>query len=193
MATFPSFAEFLKQLSAKKPEIVLKYLEKAEDVLTDFLPAVLQGLSQSEQASAARQLMDRWADEGRHLGSVARHLRLTKDAPADLMRKVGKKALAAKDLIALIEIITAIVTHEAVSLIDPIVVPAVQAFTEAGDTRWVRAVWFLRELPTFLSAFSESQSQILLDNLLLCARIDHDEEAVLRWIADKSPAMVWRS
>lgn len=191
-ATFLSFQEFLKQLSGKKPEIVLKYLEKDENALTDFLPAVLQGLDQSEQTSAARQFMERWTDQGCHLRAIARHLQLTKDAPVDLIRKVGEKALDVKDFIALIEIIATIVKHNAVPLIDPIAVPAVQALTETANTRWVNAVWFLEELRTFLSTFSESQSQVLVNNLVLCARIDHHQEVILRWIADKFPAMVWR-
>ena len=56
MATFPSFAEFLKQLAACSPDIVLAYLKRG-DALTGFLPAVLAGLAASSKPSIATDVM----------------------------------------------------------------------------------------------------------------------------------------
>jgi len=140
MATFPSFGEFLVQLSKRSPEIVFGYIDKGDDVLTPFLPVVLQGLNESNQAAAALKLMERWIEQGQHLAAIARHLRLTKGASADLIRKAGQKAIDAKDVIAVIEGIAAIVANKAFDLVDPIVMPGLRLLTEQNDTRWVSAI-----------------------------------------------------
>jgi ppGpp synthetase/RelA/SpoT-type nucleotidyltranferase len=192
MAVFPSFGEFLVQLSKRSPEIVFAYLDKGDDVLTPFLPAVLQGLNESNQATAALKLMERWIEQGQHLAAIARHLRLTKGASADLMRKTGQKALDAKDVIGVIEVIAAIVPNKAFDLVDPVVMPGLRLLTEQNDTRWVSAIWFMPELSEFLTHLSESQSETVLENLVLCDRIDHEEEHMLTAIAGSYPRSVWR-
>jgi ppGpp synthetase/RelA/SpoT-type nucleotidyltranferase len=191
-ATFPNFCEFLKQVAARSPEIMLRYLEKGDDVLSGFLPAILEGLQQSEH-SASLGLLERWVEEGRHLASIARHLRLTKGGSGKLIRRVGQKALDTKDLIATIEIIAAVVANSAVDLVDSIVVPGIRHFTTIGDTRWVHAIWFMPELQTFVrKKMSEAHCEVVLDNLTLCVRIDHDEESILQPIAVNFPRLVWR-
>src|SRR6267378_3384840 len=82
-AMFPSFTEFLKQLSARSPAIVLGYLTKNEELLSPFLPAILNGLERSEQRAEALALMNRWVDQGRHLSAIARHLRIVADSRPD--------------------------------------------------------------------------------------------------------------
>jgi len=192
MATFPSFGEFLKELSKRSPGIVFGYLRKGDEVLTPFLPAVLHGLGESDQADAALKLMERWIEQGQHLAAIARHLRFTKGASEALMRKAGQKALDTKDMIAVIELIAAIVANKTFDLVDSIVIPGMRLFTELNDTRWARAVWFMPELGEFLTHLSEPQSEVMLENLVLCPRIDHDEEHILRAIAGTYPRSVWR-
>ncbi|MFN3855684.1 MAG: hypothetical protein ACK4M0_14930 [Phreatobacter sp.] len=190
MATFPSFAEFLKQLAARSPEIVLSYLERG-DALAGFLPAVLGGLASSPKPSIALDVMEAWTAEGKHLAAIARHLRLTKDASPDLLRKVGEKTLDAKDPIAIIEIIAAVVANDQIDLADSIVVPGIRHLTAVGDTRWVSAIWFMPNLQAFVSKLSEGQCEAILENMTLCHRIDHDEESILVPIADNFPRSVW--
>lgn len=190
MATFPSFAEFLKQLAARSPEIVLSYLKRG-DSLAGFLPAVLGGLATSSKPSTASDVMEAWTAEGKHLAAIARHLRLTKNASPDLLRKVGERALDAKDLIAIIEIIAAVVANDQIDLVDSIIVPGIRHLTEVGDTRWVSAIWFMPNLQAFVSKLSEAQCEAILDNMTLCHRIDHDDESILVPIADNFPRSVW--
>ena len=107
------------------------------------------------------------------------------------MRKTGQKALDAKDVIAVIEVIAAIVANKAFDLVDPVFMPGLRLLTEQNDTRWVSAIWFMPELSEFLTHLSESQSETVLANLVLCARIDHDEEHILTAIAGSYPRSVW--
>ena len=191
-ATFLSFREFLVQLSKRSPGIIFGYIDKGEEVLTPFLPAVLQGLDQSAEAAAAVERIERWIDQGQHLAAIARHLRLKKEAPPALIRKTGQKALDVMDVTAVIEAIAAIVANKAFALVDPIVIPGIRLFTERNDARWVRAIWFMPELGDFLTHLSESESETVLENLVLCPRVEHDEEHILAAIARKYPRPVWR-
>ena len=43
----------------------------------------------------------------------------------------------------------------------------------------------------FLDGLSETQSQVILANMVLRNRIEHHDEWVLREIAKKYPAIVW--
>jgi ppGpp synthetase/RelA/SpoT-type nucleotidyltranferase len=190
MATFPSFAEFLKQLAASNPNIVLGYLKKG-DALTGFLPAVLAGLTASSKPSIAIDVMDEWIAQKQHLAAIARHLRWTK-GKVDLLRNVGEEAVALKEPIAIIEVLAAIVANDAVALVDPILVPGIQHLTSIKDTRWVAGIWFMPELVAFISKLSERQCEVLLDNLVLCRRIDHDEDRILVAIGRQFPESMWR-
>jgi hypothetical protein len=63
---FPSFGEFLKQLAARSPDIMIGYLQKDEEALSNFLPGILAGLAESSRPEAAQSLMESWIDQGRH-------------------------------------------------------------------------------------------------------------------------------
>jgi ppGpp synthetase/RelA/SpoT-type nucleotidyltranferase len=63
-ATFPSLGEFLKQLAARSPKIVVGYLKRDEGLLRDFLPAVLAGFAESSKPDIARSLISDWIEQG---------------------------------------------------------------------------------------------------------------------------------
>ena len=167
MAMFPSFVEFLKQLAARNPDIVLAYLKRG-DALTSFLPAVLAGLAASSKPCIANSLMEDWTAREQHLAASARHLRLTRGASEDLLRKVAEKALTLKEPVAIIEVIAAIVANDAIALVDPILVPAVKYLTSIKDTRWSAGIGFMPEIMAFIAKISQPQCEVLLENLVLC-------------------------
>lgn len=191
MAMFLSFTEFLEQLAARKPDIVLAYLKRG-DALAMFLPAVLAGLAASSKPFLATDLMEEWIAQEQHLAAIARHLRLTRGGAEDLLRKVGEKAIARKDSIAITEVIAAIVANDSVKLVNSILVAGIEHLTSTNDTRWVAGVWFMPELMAFISKLTQPQCEALLDNLVLCRRIDYDEDRILAAIGQRFPAPVWR-
>jgi hypothetical protein len=191
MAMFPSFCEFLKQLAARTPDTVLAYLRRG-DALTGFLPAVLAGLVTSSKPAVVNDVIEDWTARELHLAASARHLRLTKGASQDQLLKIGEKALALKELVAIIEIIAASVANDGVALVDPILAPAVQFLTSIKDTRWTSMVWFMPELEAFIPKLSQPQCEVLLENLVLCRRIDHHEDRILTAIAQRFAGLVWR-
>jgi hypothetical protein len=190
-AMFPSFTQFLKQLSARSPNIVLGYLTGNEGLLSPFLPAILDGLEQSERRAEALALMNRWVDEGRHLAEMARHLRLAADPQPGLTKKIADKALQIKDPIGTIESIAVVIEKQMLSLVDDVLVPGIRQLTSVRDTRWINEVWFMTQLQPFLEMLSEEQCKPLLENLTLRKRIDHHDERVLRIVATAYPRIVW--
>jgi hypothetical protein len=190
MATFSSFAEFLKQLATRSPDIVLGYLKRG-DALTGCLPAVLAGLATSPKPSIATDVMEEWIAQGHHFAAIARHLGLTTGASPDLLRKAGEKALAVKEPIAIIEVIAAIVANDAVTMVDSILVAGIQHLTSIKDTRWVTGIWFMPDLNTFIPKLSRPQCEALLDNLVLCRCIDHPVDRMLGAIGQQFPELVW--
>jgi ppGpp synthetase/RelA/SpoT-type nucleotidyltranferase len=190
-AMFPSFGEFLKQLSVSSPTIILGYVDKNEELLSPFLPAILGGLEQSDRRAEVRVLMDGWVDHGRHLAEMARHLRIVTEPNLELTKRVASKALQTKDVIATIEIIVVVIEKQATPLVDDVLLPAVRYLTSTGDTRWINAVWFMTELKPFIGGLSQEQCKPILDNLVLRARVDHHDERILQAVASKHPQMVW--
>jgi ppGpp synthetase/RelA/SpoT-type nucleotidyltranferase len=190
-AMFPSFTQFLTQLSARSPAIVLGYLNKNEELLRPFLPAILDGLEKSAQPDKAIELMDRWVEQGRQLAEMARHLRLAIDPNPDLTTRIAGKALLIKDSIATIEAVAVVIQKRMATVVDDVLVPGIRYLTSIGDTRWVHAIWFITELQPFLRTLSEGQSKSLLENLTLRKRLDHQDERFLEAVATAHPQLVW--
>jgi ppGpp synthetase/RelA/SpoT-type nucleotidyltranferase len=192
LATFPNFGEFLKQLSARNPEIVIRYLRRNEALLSNFLPAILAGFSESARPAEGLSLVHEWIDQGRHLAAIAHYLRFAENTSSDLLAKVGHQAITQKDAIAAIRTLTAITARQLGSLVETVFLPILRMLTELNDARWVNAIWFLPELRPFLEGLSEKQYEVVLGNMVLRERIEHHDQWVLRVIAEKYPGLVWR-
>jgi hypothetical protein len=155
--------------------------------LSNFLSGILAGLAESAQPDVGVSLTTKWIDQGRHLHAIAHYLRFAENSPADLVTKVGEKAIKLKDTVAVIGVIAAIIARQLTSLVETVFIPAIHMLTELKDARWVNGVWYLPTLRPFLESLSEQQSETLLVNLVLRVRIDHHDEWVLRAIASKYP------
>jgi hypothetical protein len=191
LATFPSFAEFLKQLSTRTPAIATGWLHRSEQLSSRFLPAILDGLGRSAERAGTLSLVSGWIDEGRHLPEIARYLRFAEDNPLDLVTKAGQRAISLRDAVAVIEIIAVIIARRVESLVESVFAPALRLLTELNDTRWADATWFMPSLPPFLHGLSQQHCQIILENLILRQRVDFHVEKILQAIATERPRSVW--
>jgi hypothetical protein len=190
-ATFPSLGEFLKQLAARSPEIVVGYLKRDEGLLRDFLSAMLAGFAESSKPDIAMSLISDWIEQGRQLAAIAHYLRFAENTGTDLAMRVGQQAIKLKDPVAATRIIVAIVARQLASLVEPIFLPIIRMLNELDDAHWVNEVWYLPSLSDFLEGLSEKQSEAILANLVLRERIHDHDEWVLRAIAGKYPGAVW--
>ena len=191
MATFPSFGEFLKQLAARSPDIVIGYLKNDIEVLNNFLPAILGGFAEGARPEEGLSLVTEWIDNGKHLAAIAHYLRFAEKTSPDLVAKLGQQAIKLKNANAAIGTLTAIIARQLLPLVDKVFVPIVRMLTEMNDPRWVHATWYLPTLRPFLEGLTEEQSQVILDNMVLRNRIENHDEWILREIAKKHPGIVW--
>ncbi|MGY8682908.1 RelA/SpoT domain-containing protein [Bradyrhizobium sp. UFLA05-153] len=189
-ATFPSFGEFLKQVAARNPDVMVSYLTQHEAVVGNFIPGILAGFAESDRPQIALSFIDQWIDQGRHLHAVARYLQYATNTAEELVAKVGEQAIQQRDAIATIGVIVAIVARQLTSLVDVTFIPSIQRLTDMKDARWVNGVWYLPALRPFLEALAEEQCKVLTENLVLRDRVDHHDERVLSAIARRYPQLV---
>jgi hypothetical protein len=138
LATFPVFGEFLYRLAKAKPAIASRYLDRGDDRVLNFLPAFLNGLSDSgSQADYQRTLAHHMAD-GKHLIAIARHFRKTQTLTVASVKEVLEKAISSGDNVAVMEcLVLAIERHEPQQypLIETVFAPAIEYLIGRLDQR----------------------------------------------------------
>lgn len=195
MATFPVFGDFLYRLSKAKPGIATRFLERADDNVLNFLPAFLNGLSESGSDEKYRAILTHYLADGKHLTAIVRHFRKTGVVTVASIVEVLNKAILANDDVAVIEcLVLAIEKHEPQKqpLVEDVFVPAIRYLIERNDARWVRGAWYLPAGKTFFPALSADQANLVLDSMLLLPRIEHHSERILTLIAKPYPDAVWK-
>ena len=144
-ATFPKFGEFLRKLSKAQPAVVLGYIAELDEKLTGFLGVMLAGL-ESNRAEEVSAKISQWLAEDRYLIQIAHYYRFAAKLDNATLKKILFAGIRLKN--------DEIVSHVLASvfyrykdgtrdLLDMIIIPAVQYFTEKRDARWVNLAWFL--------------------------------------------------
>lgn len=195
LATFPTFVTFVVALSKAKPAVVEKYLEAATNNLLNFLPGFLDGLAQSGNEDIYLRVVARFIEQGTQLTALARHWRNSKPAQPSLISEILRKAIAAKDNIAVIECMLFSMEESGSQRVPPsndLFRPALVYLTESKDARWVHGAWFLGEIPGFFEHLSDDDAALLLQNLVPAPRIGFDSERLLELIAEHHLQAVWK-
>ena len=195
MATFPTFIEFVVALARAKPKFVEKCLTATTGDLLNFLPFFLDGLAQSSQEDIYQRVLTRYLDQGTQLTALARHWRNSKPAQPSVILEVLKKAISAKDNIAVIECLLFSMEESGSNRVPPdndFFRPALKYLTENKDARWVRGAWFLRSIRGFFEHLTEDDAALLLQNLYFSTKIRHDAERLLGLIAERHLQSVWK-
>lgn len=194
MATFPIFGEFLQQLARTRPHIVFAFARHADPNVLAFLPAILNGLYESEARDTYAELIEDHLRRNMYLPAIAHHCRLIKKDAADTVKKVLNGAMAVDEGMAVSEcLIFAIENHnpQALPLVDNVFVPAIKYLTSKRDAQWIYRAYFLSESEKFLHELSAEYADLVLENLLALNRINHEAESILAPIAINRPASVW--
>jgi hypothetical protein len=195
LATFPSFINFIKRLSAAKPEIALQYLRAAHEELINFLPAFLEGLDESAAQADARAVVRAWIAEGRYLRQIARRFRLAREVDADDVRALSARALDVEDTVAVIEATVAVVARAEFAgspVVDDVYIPSIRFLSDRKDARWLNDAWFQRASKPFFRALTAPQAEVTLDNLVLWPKVDWHMEEILGAIAVNHHDLVWQ-
>jgi ppGpp synthetase/RelA/SpoT-type nucleotidyltranferase len=195
LATFPIFGDFLVQFAKAKPATAIRFLRKEDAGVLNFLPAFLNGLSQSDADSDYRALLAGYLSEGKHLSAIARHFRTTKSAAPASVREVLDKAIGANDDVAVIEcLVLAVEQHDPQKrpLVEGLFVSAIRHLIARKDARWVHGTWFLHEGRAFFGSLSAEHANLVLDSVSDFPCIDHHVERMLGYIAEQYPGAVWQ-
>lgn len=189
-----SFPEFLYKLAKKKPLIIFGWLINADAQLLAFLPAILNGLSDSGATTDYESLITYYIEEGKYLTAIVNHLRHLQTSSLKQAKALFIKASSYNAGPAMLEFIAfALEKHECEpDWIGAIFIPALQHLTAAKDHRWVFQVGIASNLETFVVNLSSDQIRTALDGLLLVPKIDdYCIECFLAQVATRHPEAVW--
>ena len=194
MATFPVFGEFLHQLSKARPNFAIAFVRREDADILTFLPAILNGLFESEARDRYAELLEDYLEQNVYLTAIARHCRRVKKDAASTVQRVLDKAIAVDEAIAVSEcLIFTIENHDpqGLPLVDNVFVPAIKYLVSKRDARWMDGAWFLPEGEKFFHELPSEYADLVLENLLVLHKIDHEAESILTPIAMNQPASVW--
>lgn len=185
MATFLGLQEFIKKLATTQPAILLNWMQHLSQRLADWLPGMLNGLSDAGQGAAVDSLIERWVAEEKHLSSVAWYLQFTEAFRFDLLLIITEKALALKDDQILHNVAVAAArqsTNYPDELFDAIFLPAVKSLSSRGFFAWIGGMFNWNELG-LLKELSAEQVKPLLALIVDVPRLGLNGEALLAVIA----------
>ncbi len=194
LATFPVFSGFLVQLAKTKPATAIRFLRRDGTYLVRFLPAILLGLSGSGDQEGYWALVRGYLSEGRHLWAIARHFQNAATAlPADV-KELLDKAIAASDDLAVNQcLILSVKLHDSQNrpLLESVFVPAIRYLIARKDVRWLGEAWWMTGAKTFFASLTDEYANLTLEDLSSLPVIDHGADAILAYIAEAHPDLVW--
>jgi len=192
LATFPHFGKFLDLLAKQKPEFIFQILNHHEEQLSGFLGAILGGFLKGSAHDQALALMNKWADDGKHLYNCARIFEFYQPLDEPLLKKIFNKAIATNDAAALIKVMAATAKNysERNHLLTELFIPAIRALTSLRSTTWAFDFWYRKERSGIIAALDESGVDAVLENLHLIEEIDFQTEEILASIAHRFPKKV---
>ncbi|MHB1512350.1 MAG: RelA/SpoT domain-containing protein [Acidiferrobacter sp.] len=193
VATFPVFGRFLELLAVAQPAIVLGYIDRIEEPLANFLPAMLAGLMKSSEREQTLTNIEAWLRAGAYIGHIAWHLRLADPFDEGLLRRTLDRAIELGDGHAMRNVLIAAVTQFAAhpgTLIEEVFLPALRTLAVAQDFSWVHMSWFSWLGSPILRALDEEQASVVLDALVPYPDLEYNAEYIAAAIAERWPASV---
>jgi hypothetical protein len=193
LATFPTFERFLEELGRSKPDILIAYLDRLDDRLANFLPAMLKGLEGGAKEDIAHEKVRHWVGTRQYLRQVIRYQRFAANFDVDLLERASKAAIEVGDDVAVLNAVNiSAARHGDVTggLIERAFLPAVDHLTVKGDTRWVNAVWPHSVKSSLFQDLKSEQADRVLASLVRHPQIDHRVEEVLTSVAASWPSKV---
>jgi len=192
-ATFISFNRFLGELGKSKPAILMSYLDRLDERLAIFLPAMLGGLEIGVGRDSLHKKLLQWVAAHRYVSQILWYQRYSAEVDPQLLERALKAAVETQDDAAVLKAIAASVArHGEVDggLISLIFLPALKYLSEKGDTRWVNEAAVLTTRSSILQDLSPEQVDLVLIGLGARAAVEYREEEILNEIANAHPTKV---
>jgi ppGpp synthetase/RelA/SpoT-type nucleotidyltranferase len=184
---------FATRLSKEKPGVAIQLLLAIDDSLAPLLLSLIIGLTQAGQRETVLGFAADWLVQDRFLGDLAHWLGSEEVPDAELLTRVGARAIAATDDRAVLAAANAAaglyVKGEDRRLIDHVFMPAVAYFTERKLAGWLRDAWDVRR-GKLVSALDEAEARKLLQSFVDAPSVEYDTEQILKLVAERFPAAV---
>ncbi|GIW69057.1 MAG: hypothetical protein KatS3mg100_551 [Candidatus Parcubacteria bacterium] len=183
---FQYFNIFLNELGKQKPEIAQKLILENEKELEPFLVHLVAGIWQSKEKEKAKNILENWTKNGKHLSACAYIFEYVKEIDEPLLNKIYKKAKEQNDVKALTNVIRSIVSNFEQSKIGKdLFVNSINELKKHKNYWWVNHVWFGGN--SILGALNKNDWKTVLENLLIAPNIDYHLEEILSVVAQRSP------
>lgn len=192
-ATFISFNRFLEELGKFKPAMLISYLDRLDNHLAMFLPAMLGGLEVGVGRESLHRKLRQWIADHRYVSQILWYQRYAAEVDPQLLESALNAAIEAQvDAAVLKAIAVSVARHRDVDggLISRAFLPALRYLNEKGDTRWVNEAAVLSSRSSILQDLSPEQVDLVLTSLLARAHLEYREEETLNEIATAHPTKV---
>ena len=179
LATFPSLGRFLEELGRSKPQILISYLDRLDDRLANFLPAMLNGLEGGAAEDVANEKVRHWVERRQYLHQIIWHQRFAAKFDAALLEQALKVSIEAGDDIAVLNAVsTSAARHGDVQggLINRVFIPAIEYLAAKGNMRWVNEIWLHSVKNSLFQDLTPVQADVVLASLVRHPQIDHRVE-----------------
>lgn len=191
--TFIHFGQFLEIFGRKSPELAIHLLTIPSGQLQKFIVGPLLGIWSSSLKAKLVPMIHLWINEGKYLWQIARIFQHNKNYDLNVLESLAQKAIEESDPLALREIITAIAANycsDRTTELSNLFAKIIRKLEELQNADWVFTVWFRKELQQLLRDLDEEISDIILSNMIILPRINHEAESILTILAEKYPDKV---
>lgn len=192
-ATFIGFNRFLEELGKTKPAVLMSYLDRLDNRLAAFLPAMLGGLELGVGREVLHRKLLQWIGDHRYVSQILWYQRYAIEVDPQLLESALNAALEAQDNAAVLKAIAASVArHDDVDggLICCVFLPALRYLNEKSDTRWVSEAAVLPSKSSILQDLSPAQVDLVLTSLCARPHLEYREEEILNEIANSHPTKI---
>lgn len=147
LAAHRGLRELLSRLCEEKPELVIQRLDSLSESLACFLPLILSSLAKSTRKADLQPILERWAKEGKHLGSLAQHYRITKNVNVAVLSEVFQMAVKNADHRVVVEIIATLVDTfgQPDKAGKALLLQAIAWCAKEIRTDWLDEIWFMEK------------------------------------------------
>lgn len=186
---YHSFNDFLRKLGQQKPNIGYQILNDLEKVLTPFLVYLISGIWESQENKLARQLVADWIKHNKNLMICASIFFYLGQLDKDVIRDIYKKAVAVKNFDVISTLLRLIISNfDGDKKLKSMFINGVKLLTSKQITKW--SFFPLRNIKQLMESLTQTEINVVLDNLIYVQSIDYDEEEILSPIAEKYPEKV---
>ncbi|MFO1154756.1 MAG: RelA/SpoT domain-containing protein [Rhodospirillales bacterium] len=193
LATFPAFGSFLRRLGETKSDVLIGYLDRMDDNLARFLPAILRGLMKSPRRDHVLAKVDQWVELGRYLSDIAWYLRSSEPFDGRLLQRVLEQSLALGEDDAVLNSLLAVADqhkNHSGTLIKGVFLPALRYLAAKSDMRWIGLTWLQWRTNSLAEALEADEAKEILATLVSLPGIDTKVEPIIASICVRWPEKV---